>query len=176
MTRPQAQRIEILTADITTLSVDAIVNAANESLAPGGGVCGAIHRKAGPQLAEACAAIAPCRTGSAVMTAGFNLPAAHVIHAVGPVWHGGNAGESSLLAGCYRASLDLCAAHTIGSIAFPAISTGIFGYPLEAATAVAMATVIGCLAGTAMPARVVFCCFDAHTESVYWSAQRDAVR
>ena len=176
MTRPQTQRIEILTADITTLTVDAIVNAANEQLAPGGGVCGAIHRKAGPKLAEACAAISPCRTGSAVMTPGFNLPAEHVIHAVGPIWQGGNAGEAALLAGCYRACLDLCEAHELGSIAFPAISTGIFGYPLAAATAVAMATVMGCLAVKAAPARVVFCCFDARAESVYWSALRDAAR
>jgi O-acetyl-ADP-ribose deacetylase (regulator of RNase III) len=110
------------------------------------------------------------------MTAGFNLPAAHVIHAVGPIWHGGNAGEAELLAGCYRASLDLCEAHKLGSIAFPAISTGIFGYPLEAATAVAMATVMGCLATKFAPARVIFCCFDDLTESAYWSALRDAAR
>jgi O-acetyl-ADP-ribose deacetylase (regulator of RNase III) len=176
MSRPQTQRIEILTADITTLAVDAIVNAANESLAPGGGVCGAIHRKAGPKLGEACAGIAPCRTGSAVLTPGFNLPAANVIHAVGPVWHGGNAGEAELLAGCYRASLHLCEAHKLGSIAFPAISTGIFGYPLAAATAVAMTTVMGYLASKSLPARVVFCCFDESTAETYWSALRDAAR
>jgi O-acetyl-ADP-ribose deacetylase len=176
MTHPQTQRIEILTADITTLAFDAIVNAANESLAPGGGVCGAIHRKAGPKLWEVCAAIAPCRTGSAVLTPGFNLPAANVIHAVGPVWHGGNAGEAELLAGCYRASLDLCEAHNLGSVAFPAISTGIFGYPLAAATAVAMTTVMRYLAPKSVPARVAFCCFDAPTAETYWSALRDAAR
>ena len=176
MTHPLTQRIEILTADITTLALDAIVNAANEALAPGGGVCGAIHRKAGPRLAEACAAIGSCRTGSAVMTPGFNLPAAHVIHAVGPVWQGGGAGEAELLAGCYRASLALCAAQKLGSIAFPAISTGIYGYPLEAATAIAMRTVMASLASKSVPARVVFCCFDAPTAEIYWSALRDASR
>ncbi len=176
MTHPQTPRIEILTADITTLTVDAIVNAANESLAPGGGVCGAIHRKAGPKLAQACTALAPCRTGSAVITPGFNLPSAHVIHAVGPVWQGGHAGEAALLAGCYGASLALCESHKLGSIAFPAISTGIFGYPLEAATAVAVATVVEHLAAKSAPARVVFCCFDPRTESVYRSALRDATR
>jgi O-acetyl-ADP-ribose deacetylase (regulator of RNase III) len=176
MPRPQTQRIEILTGDITTLAVDAIVNAANESLMPGGGVCGAIHRKAGAELAEACAAIAPCRTGSAVMTPGFNLPAAYVIHAVGPVWHGGTAGEADLLAGCYRAGLDLCEAHKLGSIAFPAISTGIYGHPLEAATAVAMATVMEVLAVKSVPARVVFCCFDEDTAEIYWTALRDVAR
>jgi O-acetyl-ADP-ribose deacetylase (regulator of RNase III) len=174
MARPHIQRIEILTADITTLALDAIVNAANDALAPGGGVCGAIHRRAGPKLAEACAAIGSCRTGSAVMTPGFDLPAAHVIHAVGPVWHGGNSGEPALLAGCYRAGLALCAAHNLGSIAFPAISTGIYGYPLEAATAVAMATVIEHLAVKSLPARVIFCCFDARTAEVYRSAFREA--
>ena len=174
MAMPQTERIEILTADITTLALDAIVNAANEALAPGGGVCGAIHRKAGPKLAEACAALAPCRTGSAVMTAGFHLPARNVIHAVGPVWRGGQAGEAELLAGCYRASLDLCEAHKLGSIAFPAISTGIYGYPLAAATAVAVTAVIECLAVKSAPACVVFCCFDDQTAEAYWSALRDA--
>lgn len=172
----QSERIEVRTADITTLALDAIVNAANESLAPGGGVCGAIHRKAGPKLAAACAAVAPCRTGRAVMTPGFNLPALHVVHAVGPVWQGGQAGEAELLAGCYRSSLDLCEAHKLGSIAFPAISTGIYGYPLEAATTVAIATVIECLAVKSAPARVVFCCFDEHTAETYRSALRDAKR
>jgi O-acetyl-ADP-ribose deacetylase (regulator of RNase III) len=108
------------------------------------------------------------------MTPGFNLPAAHVIHAVGPVWHGGQAGEAALLAGCYRASLDLCAEHKLGSIAFPAISTGIFGYPLEAATAVAVATVRASLAVSTLPARVIFCCFDERTAAVYRSVLRDA--
>ena len=126
--------------DITTLAVDAIVNAANEQLAAGGGVCGAIHRAAGPELARACAPLAPCPTGQARITPGFRLAARYVIHAVGPVWRGGGAGEASLLASAYRASLDIARAEGLRSIAFPAISTGIYGYPLGAATAIAVAT------------------------------------
>src|SRR5262245_30195585 len=121
--------------DITALAVDAIVNAANEQLLPGGGVCGAIHRAAGPDLARACAAVAPCPTGEARLTPGFRLPARFVVHAVGPVWQGGSAGEPELLASAYRAALRLAAEHALRSVAFPAISTGIYGYPLRAATA-----------------------------------------
>src|SRR5262245_35638890 len=128
--------------DITTLEVDAIVNAANSTLAPGGGVCGAIHRAAGPELARACASLAPCPTGDARITPGFNLPARYVIHAVGPVWHGGHAGEQELLASAYRRSLALAESNALRSVAFPAISTGIFGYPLESATRVAVDTVL----------------------------------
>ena len=117
--------------DITTLETDAIVNAANESLAPGGGVCGAIHRAAGPELARACAAIGRCPTGEARLTPGFGLPARFVIHAVGPVWRGGGAGEAELLSSAYRSAMQLAADHGLRSIAFPAISTGIYGYPLE---------------------------------------------
>src|SRR5580765_1638884 len=127
-------RITAVLADITQLDVDAIVNAANSALAPGGGVCGAIHRAAGPELADACAAIGGCPTGEARITPGFNLKARFVIHAVGPVWHGGAKGEPDLLASAYRASLSLSKAHRLKSIAFPAISTGIYGYPLEEAT------------------------------------------
>jgi len=127
--------------DITTLDTDAIVNAANESLAPGGGVCGAIHRAAGPELARACAAAAPCPTGEARLTPGFRLPARFVIHAVGPVWHGGGAGEADLLASAYRSTVRLAAEHGLSSIAFPAISTGIYGYPLEQATPIAVSAV-----------------------------------
>ena len=127
--------------DITTLDVDAIVNAANAALVPGGGVDGAIHRAAGPELARACAAIGGCPTGDARITPGFRLPARHVIHAVGPVWHGGHAGEAELLAGAYRASLVLARDHGCASVAFPAISTGVYGYPIDAATRVAVATV-----------------------------------
>jgi O-acetyl-ADP-ribose deacetylase (regulator of RNase III) len=116
--------------DITTLDVDAIVNAANDALAPGGGVCGAIHRAAGPELARACAPLAPCPTGDARITPGFRLPCRYVIHAVGPVWHGGKKGEADLLASAYRNAMTLAAARSLTSIAFPAISTGIFGYPL----------------------------------------------
>jgi len=167
---PQYERMAIEVGDITALALDAIVNAANESLAPGGGVCGAIHRKAGPRLAEACARIGHCPTGGAVLTPGFDLPARHVIHAVGPVWLGGGAGEAALLSGCYRASLALCRQHGLRSIAFPAISTGIFGYPLAAATAVAVATVRDFLDRSDLPERVVFCCFDARTAEAYRAA------
>jgi O-acetyl-ADP-ribose deacetylase (regulator of RNase III) len=128
-------------ADITVLNVDAIVNAANSSLAPGGGVCGAIHRAAGPALARACANLAPCPTGDARITPGFALPARFVIHAVGPVWHGGRSGEADALASAYRRSLELAGEYALASIAFPAISTGIFGYPLGEATHVAVTSV-----------------------------------
>jgi len=161
-------RIEILAGDITQLVVDAIVNAANEGLAPGGGVCGAIHRAAGPELAAACAAIGHCPTGAARITPGFALKARHVIHAVGPVWHGGGAGEADLLAACYRHTLQLAADQGLRSIAFPAISTGIYGYPPEAAAAVAVTAVRTFLAGTpGSVERVVFCVFDSGTEAVY---------
>jgi len=166
----EVQRMAVEVGDITALALDAIVNAANESLAPGGGVCGAIHRKAGPRLAEACARIGHCPTGGAVLTPGFDLPARHVVHAVGPVWQGGVAGEAELLAGCYRASLALCRRHGLRSIAFPAISTGIFGYPLAAATAVAVAAVRDFLRGSDLPERVVFCCFDSRTAEAYRAA------
>lgn len=146
-------------ADITRLAVDAIVNAANETLAPGGGVCGAIHRAAGPELAAACAPLAPCPTGQARMTPGFRLPARHVIHAVGPVWHGGRGGEDRLLTGAYRSALNLAETHGLSSIAFPAISTGIYGYPLRAATAIAVDTVRDFLAQAKSVREVVFACF-----------------
>ncbi len=153
--------IKITVADITTLDVDAIVNAANEALAPGGGVCGAIHRAAGPGLAHACAAIGHCPTGEARITAGFGLPARHVIHAVGPVWRGGDDGEDGLLASCYRASLELARDNGLRSVAFPAISTGIYGFPADLAAEIAVATVAETEA--AHPEafdRIVLCCFD----------------
>ncbi len=149
-------------ADITTMEVDAIVNAANSSLTAGGGVCGAIHRAAGPQLAEACRALRGCATGSARATPGFNLPAKHVIHAVGPVWQGGDAGEAELLASAYRTSLKLARKLGCRSIAYPAISTGIFGYPLDQATRIAVAAVREAN-GEAEPLDVTFCCFDERT-------------
>lgn len=134
-------RIEVERGDITAMAVDAIVNAANSALAGGGGVDGAIHRAAGPELVKASRALAPCPPGEARITPGFGLKAAHVIHAVGPVWHGGGRGEPELLASCYRRSLDLAAEAGARSIAFPAISTGIYGYPKDAAAEVALTTI-----------------------------------
>lgn len=159
--------LRAIRADITTLAVDAIVNAANERLAQGGGVCGAIFRAAGPaQLAEACARVAPCPTGEARITPGFALLAKHVIHAVGPVWHGGDRGEPELLASCYRESLRLLREAGGRSIAFPAISTGIFGYPLDQATRIAVATVRDEIAQHG-EVDVTFACFDQHTLDTY---------
>ncbi|MDH3594133.1 MAG: O-acetyl-ADP-ribose deacetylase [Rhodospirillales bacterium] len=164
------ERIEVFSGDITTLEVDAIVNAANTELAPGGGVCGAIHRAAGPELAEECAKIGGCPTGEARITGGYRLPAKHVIHTVGPVWHGGGQGEDALLAACYRNSLDLAQDHGLASIAFPAISTGVFGYPLERATGIAVETVRGWLAGTSDFKRIVFAVFGEVAERAYRAA------
>ena len=153
--------------DITTLAVDAIVNAANEELAPGGGVCGAIHDAAGPELAQACAQVGPCPTGDARLTAGFRLPARFVIHAVGPVWRGGRDGEADVLASAYRNSLALAEAQGLQSIAFPAISTGIYGYPLAAATRVAVATVRAELARSRSIRDVTFACFSKGALAAY---------
>jgi O-acetyl-ADP-ribose deacetylase len=156
--------------DITTLDTDAIVNAANESLAPGGGVCGAIHRAAGPDLAWACAAIGRCPTGEARLTPGFRLPAKYVIHAVGPVWRGGGEGEAALLASAYRSAMRLAAEHGLRSIAFPAISTGIYGYPLDQATRVALSAVQeGANAGSSLE-QVVFACFSPDVQRSYRQA------
>lgn len=154
-------------ADITTLAVDAIVNAANTDLAPGGGVCGAIHRAAGPDLTVACARVRPCPTGQARLTPGFRLPARFVIHAVGPVWNGGHARESELLASAYRASLEIAQRERLSSIAFPAISTGIYGYPLEAATKIAVATVRGELGRAGTITQVIFACFSPAVLEAY---------
>ena len=156
--------------DLTTLALDAIVNAANEQLAPGGGVCGAIHRAAGPELARACAALGGCPTGDARITPGFNLPARYVIHAVGPRWEGGHAGEPELLAGAYRASMRLAAEHGLRSIAFPAISTGIYGYPLRPATEIAVRAVQAELASGSPIERVVFACFSPDVLAAYREA------
>ena len=164
MTRPL---LEVVEGDLTRLDVDAIVNAANEALAPGGGVCGAIHRAAGPGLAAECAGLGGCPTGEARITGGHGLKARHVIHAVGPVWHGGGRGEAELLAGCYRHALRLAEAHGLASIAFPAISTGIFGYPLEDAAVVAVRTVREEADGALSLRRILFCCFGAEAAATY---------
>jgi O-acetyl-ADP-ribose deacetylase (regulator of RNase III) len=155
-----AARLEICVADITTLTVDAIVNAANRSLLGGGGVDGAIHRAAGPELLAECQTLGGCATGAAKITRGYRLSARHVIHAVGPVWNGGGEGEEELLASCYRTALDLVAAHRLRSVAFPAISTGIYRFPPDLAARIAVATVAAELAASPRAIeRVVFCCF-----------------
>jgi O-acetyl-ADP-ribose deacetylase (regulator of RNase III) len=158
--------LRAIRADITTLDVDAVVTAANSGLRGGGGVDGAVHRAAGPELLAACRAIGGCPTGEARMTPGFRLKARHVIHAVGPVWRGGGEGEPALLAGAYRSSLALLRGAGLRSIAFPAISTGVYGYPPEAATAVAVRTVRDDLA-TRGELEVVFACFDAGMLALY---------
>ncbi len=162
-----AKRCEVFEGDITTLAVDAIVNAANTALAPGAGVCGAIHRAAGPQLARACREVAPCPTGEARITPGFALEARYIIHAVGPVWHGGGAGEAAALASCYRSSLELARDHGLASIAFPAISTGVYRFPPELAADIAVATVGELMTGTPAIEQVIFACFDKATAALY---------
>ena len=164
------ERIEIVEGDITRLDVDAIVNAANTMLAPGGGVCGAIHRAAGPELAEACAELGGCETGEAKITPGFRLPARYVIHTVGPVWQGGERDENYLLANCYRNSLVLAVEQGLASIAFPAISTGIFGFPPAPAADIAVTTVRGALSDLPSIARVVFCCFGEESRTLHETA------
>jgi O-acetyl-ADP-ribose deacetylase (regulator of RNase III) len=153
-------RLEICVADITTLAIDAIVNAANRTLLGGGGVDGAIHRAAGPELLAECRMLGGCATGAAKITRGHRLPAKHVIHAVGPVWNGGGEGEAELLASCYRAALDLAVAYRLTSVAFPAISTGVYRFPPDHAARIAVSTVAAELAASPRGvARVVFCCF-----------------
>ena len=162
-----AGRVAVVQGDITRLDVDAIVNAANASLLGGGGVDGAIHRAAGPELLEACRPLGGARTGEAKITPGFRLQARHVIHAVGPVWQGGHAREDELLASCYRSALALAEGRGLRSIAFPAISTGAYGFPLERATAIAAREIAAALARGTTLERIVFCCFAARDREVY---------
>jgi O-acetyl-ADP-ribose deacetylase (regulator of RNase III) len=159
--------LTVVRGDITRLDVDAIVNAANTSLLGGGGVDGAIHRAAGPELLAECRSIGGCPTGQARMTAGYRLPARHVIHTVGPVYGGGAQGEAEALRSCYRESLRLAESAGLQSVAFPCISTGVYGYPKAAACRIAVTTVAWWLADHLLPARVVFCCFDAEDFDLY---------
>ena len=167
MPHATADRMKVHVGDITALDIDVIVNAANEHLLAGGGVCGAIHRAAGPELEQACRRIGHCPTGGAVLTPGFRLKARNVIHAVGPVWQSGNAGEANMLASCYRRALELAAGIEARGVAFPAISTGIFGYPAAQAAEIAIATVRAWLDAHPWPRDVIFCCFDPASAGAY---------
>ncbi|NUM79687.1 O-acetyl-ADP-ribose deacetylase [bacterium] len=160
-------RIELIQSDITILTVDAIVNAANTSLLGGGGVDGAIHRAAGPELLEYCRKLDGCPTGEAKLTPGFNLPAKFIIHTVGPVWRGGQFDEDKLLASCYNRSLEIAASNEIQSVAFPAISTGVYGFPPARACKIAVRTIKNFLTANLLPKKVVLVCFDKKTCDLY---------
>jgi O-acetyl-ADP-ribose deacetylase (regulator of RNase III) len=160
-------KLEARQANIVTLAVDAIVNAANTTLLGGGGVDGAIHRAAGRELLEECRTLGGCPTGQAKITRGYKLPARHVIHTVGPVWSGGKRGEPEFLASCYRESLKLALAHGVRSIAFPAISCGVYGYPLDQATKIAVRECAAFLAANPLPEKIIFACFDETALAAY---------
>tara|TARA_R110002110_G_scaffold276716_2_gene492051 strand:- start:29 stop:544 length:516 start_codon:yes stop_codon:yes gene_type:complete len=160
-------RLEVVDSDITRLHVDAVVNAANETLLGGGGVDGAIHAAAGPELLDACRVIGGCPTGQVRLTDGFRLPARHIMHTVGPVWQGGAAGEPELLGLCYQRCMELAVSRRFRSIAFPAISTGVYGYPLRKAAQIAVGTVLEFRKVKHAPARITFCCFGREATDVY---------
>jgi O-acetyl-ADP-ribose deacetylase (regulator of RNase III) len=166
-------RLEVIVADITGLRVDAIVNAANTSLLGGGGVDGAIHRAAGPELLAECRTLHGCETGGAKITLGYRLPARYVIHAVGPVWHGGNRGEDQALASCYISAIELCQAHSLASVAFPAISTGIYRFPADRAARIAVSTTVEMLPAAPSLTRIIFCCFSDDSAALHAQAMAD---
>lgn len=167
MTRPGTPPLQALQANITSLALDAIVNAANTSLLGGGGVDGAIHRTAGPELLAECRLLGGCKPGDAKITSGYRLPARYVVHTVGPVWHGGDQGEPAVLASCYRRSLEVAASKQVRNIAFPGISTGVYGYPVDLAAEIAVTTVHDVVASGLPMDQVIFCCFSERDLAVY---------